>query len=134
VAKTFYVLYNSVVIALFCACLSFKNVWLEMRVNIGLLVPVYAAVVFAALWFALKGHARIGGRHKLLAVGNLLAAGTASLVILGFESIKVVPAAIIREGLNIVHVKFLYINLALCAFLVVGLIIILVQRVDHEKE
>jgi hypothetical protein len=127
------VFYSSVIIALFLACLSFKSVWLEMRVNIGLLVPVYAAVVFTAIWFALKGHARIKGKHKLLAVGNLIATGMASIMVLGPESIKVVPAAIIREGLGLIHTRFLYINLALCAFIVAGLILILVQRVGYER-
>jgi len=132
--KIFYVFYLSLLIGFLLAIISFQSFWLEMRVNIGLLIPVYTAVFYAAFYSVMKRVEHINGKHKLFAFGSLLASSAASLMLLGPERIKVVPAAIVREGLNLVHVKYSYINLAICVFLLAGLIIILTQRVDHENK
>ena len=127
-AKVVYIVYNSIVTALLLAIISFKSVWLEMRVNIGLLIPIYAAIVCIVLCIIHRNRNHLNRKHKLVTIVNLLISGAVSVLILGISSIKVVPAAIIREGLHLVHAKFLYVNLALCAFLTAGLIIILVQK------
>nr|AGS53096.1 hypothetical protein [uncultured bacterium contig00036] len=125
--------YNSVVIALLLAFISFRSFWLEMRVNIGMLIPVYAAIVFVIFFFVSKNMRNFGGRYKMFTAINLLVSGIASTLILGAQSMGVVPAAIIREGLKITHTKILYINIALGMFLACGLLIILMQKACNEN-
>lgn len=131
--RLFYMLYNSIVIALLLAFISFRSVWLEMRVNVGLLVPIYTAAIFLIFMFALRKKRGFSGKYKVFTVVNLLVTGIASTLVLGIQSMGVVPAAIIREGLKMAHTKFSYINIALCVFLAAGLLIILVQRVYNEN-
>ena len=132
--KIFYLFYLSALAGLFLAILSFQSFWLEMRVNIGLLIPVYAAVVFVALAYVLRREQRLRVRHKWFALGSLLATSAASLLILGFTRLKVVPAAIVREGLSLVHTPYSYLNVALGAFFLAGLLIIFGQKVDNEDK
>jgi len=129
VAKILYMAYNSLVLALLFACASFRIVWLEMRVNIGLLLFAYIIVAFILFCIVLRKKKGFRSKYKLFTVINLAASSLLALIMLGAKSIAVVPAAFIREGLHATHLSFTHVNATLCTILAVGLVIILVQRV-----
>lgn len=132
--KKFSTLYNSIVIALLLSFLSFKNTWLEMRVNIGWLIPLYTIILYIIFYIISKRSKKVVIlKYKVLTIGNLIGCSIISAVILGIESIKIVPAAIIREGLMIRHVSLNTINVILVVFLIIGLLIILMQKKDDKK-
>lgn len=112
--------------ALYCAflwsmalcSLLFRNLWLEMRVNLG--------VAFFALW-ALLFLLMAGTRPLRRACGSL-AGATFSLIVvpslcwllLGRERILSVPASIVREGLMQPRLPLDTINLALGSLAAIG--------------
>ena len=133
-AKIIFMLYNSIVLALLLACLSFNNVWLEMRINIGWLIPPYVLILCFGFGLVLRKSPGINRNHKWFTLINILVSSAVSALILGIDSVKVVPAAIIREGLNLNTLSFGSLNIALGIFLMLGLIIILVQKVDQDVD
>ncbi len=130
--KKFFIFYNSVILAFVLSFIGFKNVWLEMRVNIGMLVPIFTLILCVLFYLFSKNKNIITNKNKVMTLFNLLFCSVSSFLILGGKSLKVVPASIIREGFGITHVKFAYINNALIVLLVIGLIIIMIKKVDSK--
>ena len=120
------ILYNSVTLSMLISVCLFLNEWLEMRVNIG-----WVFFALSGLLFLLQTVI-----HPLKKFCATFTASALSLVIscsgifllLDSESVKIIPASIIREGLMINRVPFAAINTAMIALAVIGLILIYVTR------
>ncbi len=130
--KKFLIFYNSIILAFVFSFIGFKNVWLEMRMNIGILVPIFTIVLCLLFYVLSKNKSAITNRNKIMTLFNLLVCFVASLFILGGKSLMAVPASIIREGLGITHIKFATINYAVVLLLAIGLIIIMTKKVDSK--
>ncbi len=114
------VIYNSFLYALTVAILCFKWEWLQMRVNTGL--------IFFGLWLvlsvllsviAVKKNLTFGKKTTLISLAVYVVVG---LVFYGFSRLQVVPAALIREGLNMTSIPFRTINIVLLIIMIAGVL------------
>lgn len=133
--KVFRLLYNSFIWGIFISILAFQNEWLEMRVNIGVFIPIVMALCLI-VGILLK---KMGKEHLLqlnltATIINVLACSIISLAVLGIERIQVVPASIVREGMKVTNISFDSINIILLLLLIVGLIICFFERDGVEMK
>lgn len=112
-------LYNSFIWAVAVSAALFQNTWLEMRVNMGLVLFALFALFFviSEIWSA---------RFSLLfTTASLVVTGAAGAFFLGVSRVCLLPALIIREGLGARLVSVSAINAAVAAFVVIGYLLIL---------
>jgi len=127
--KIFSLLYNSFLWGLVIATAAFQNEWLEMRMDIGILIPIVMLITLT-FWSVFKKSKRnILDFKAKLSVINLLLCTTLMFCLLGFERITTVPASIIREVLKISETSFNIMNTILLTILIVGLVVIIIN--DH---
>ncbi len=124
--KYFTLLYNSFLISLSLALICFKSEWLEMRIDIGLILFVSWIVLFLA--FILFTRNKKFEKSFLYSIINLGICFVLSLVLYGVKRLAIVPASIIREGLNITSVSFQIINICVCLFIILGGIFIFIKN------
>jgi Uncharacterized conserved protein len=122
--NVFRLLYNSFIWGILISILAFQSEWLEMRVNIGVFIPI-VIVLCLIVGTLLK---KLGKGHLLhlnltATIINVIACAIISLVVLGMERIQVVPASIVREGMKVTNISFDSINIILLLILIVGLIL-----------
>ena len=117
------IMYNTFLWALVFAITCFKSEWLEMRVNVGYIL----FITFGVLTVILSIYLRKKGLQLNLkfTIINIVICFIYGNFIYGFKRLQVVPASIIREGINMTRVSFSKINLILLIILVLGLLLIL---------
>lgn len=118
--KTFTVLYNSFLWSLLIAFIMFKNVWLEMRINVGtvlLILWILFFIIFYKIYF-IKNIIKFS-------IINLIISIIISLIILKPNGLITVPSSIIREGLHLTSALSLNsINIVLIIFIIGGILLI----------
>ena len=62
--------------------------------------------------------------NSLFTAGNLIVCSLIGFIMYGAERMKVVPAALIREGIHQTRIPFSKINLVLCIITVAGILMI----------
>jgi uncharacterized membrane protein YdjX (TVP38/TMEM64 family) len=127
--KVFRLLYNSFIWGILISILAFQSEWLEMRVNIGIFIPIVMVsclIVKTLLKKLGKGH--LFHLNLTTTIINVIACTIISLVVLGIERIQVVPASIIREGMKVTSISFDSINIILLLLLIAGLILCFFER------
>ncbi len=120
------ILYNSVTLSMLISVCLFLNEWLEMRVNIGWVFFALSGLLFL-LQTVIKPLGKFCATFKASAL-SLVISCSGIFLLLDSESVKIIPASIIREGLMINRVPFATINTAMIAIAVIGLILIYVAR------
>ena len=120
--KLFKIVYNSFLWAKTMAILCFKNEWLQMRVNTGYIFGGLLILSTVAVWFVFRKRENVF--NSLFTAGNLVVCSAIGLVLYGSERMKVVPAALVREGIHQTRIPFSQINLILCIITVAGMFII----------
>ena len=120
--KLFKIVYNSFLWAMTMAILCFKNEWLQMRVNTGYIFGGLLILSTVAVWFVFRKRENVF--TSLFTAGNLVVCSAIGLVLYGSERMKVVPAALVREGIHQTRIPFSQINLILCIITVAGMFII----------
>ena len=120
--KLFKIVYNSFLWAMTMAILCFKNEWLQMRVNTGYIFGGLLILSTVAVWFVFRKRENVF--NSLFTAGNLVVCSAIGLVLYGSERMKVVPAALVREGIQQTRIPFSKINLILCIITVAGMFII----------
>ena len=129
IIKVFRLLYNSFILGIFISILAFQSEWLEMRVNIGIFIPIVMLLCFAIGGLLEKlGKDHIMELSLRTTIINLLLCIFISLGILGLERIQVVPASILREGMKVTDISFDSINVALLLLLVGGLVLCFFEK------
>lgn len=117
------IMYNAFLWALVFAITCFKSEWLEMRVNIGYILFIAFGVLTVIFSIYLrKKNLQFGFKFTII---NIVICFIYGNFIYGFKRLQVVPASIIREGINITSVPFSKINLILLIILILGLLLIL---------
>jgi len=117
------IMYNAFLWALVFAITCFKSEWLEMRVNIGYILFIAFGVLTVIFSIYLrKKKLQFGFKFTII---NIVICFIYGNFIYGFKRLQVVPASIIREGINITRVPFSKINLILLIILILGLLLIL---------
>lgn len=129
--KNFPILYNTFLWALVVAITSFKSEWLEMRINIGVILFATWFVLYMVVLLSQKKIGRIGFAFSAI---NFVVCLSYGLLLYGVERLGVVPASIIREGLHVTKVSFLSINIMLCVFFLGGIIILFAEKFRKSKE
>lgn len=118
--KFFTVLYNSFLWSLLIAFIMFKNVWLEMRINVGtvlFILWILFFIIFYKIYF-------IKNTFKFSII-NLIISIIISLVILKLHGLITIPSSIIREGLYLTSVLSLNsVNIVLIIFIIGGIFLI----------
>lgn len=131
----FKIFYNSFVMGLTISVLAFQNEWLEMRVNIGLIVPIIMIVSLVVYGFI---KAKSDGRKKLRKINiaftfiNVMILVVVCGLVLGFKPSMTLVPAILREALGLVKISLHTINIIVIAFLIVGFSIIF--RYEKRKK
>ena len=119
-------LYNSVTLSMLISVCLFQNEWLEMRVNIGWVFFGLSGLLFL-LQLVIHPLRKFCATFTASAL-SLVISCSGILLLLDSESVRIIPASIIREGLMINRVPFAAINTAMIAFAVIGLLLILLRR------
>ncbi|WP_304332698.1 hypothetical protein [Brachyspira innocens] len=127
--KYFIILYNTFLWAMIIAFIMFKNVWLEMRVNVGLCFFIIWALFFIVFLFV-RSKKNIFKNFKIFSSINLILFLIVTLIILSPKSAAYIPASIIRDGLYAAKLLNLNtINIILLVFIFGGLIFIYSKKV-----
>ncbi|MTI48754.1 MAG: hypothetical protein FH761_12990 [Firmicutes bacterium] len=124
--KYFNILYNSFLWGIIFSVLAFQNKWLEMRINIGIIIPI--TIIIAFIVFILFEKINRFNIDEILsfkfAFINTILMIVFTIIILGIERTKILPAAIIRELLGMTKVSFSRINMVIISIIILGLVII----------
>ncbi len=133
--KMFRLLYNSFIWGMFISILAFQNEWLEMRINIGMFIPIVMALCLIVGTLLKKmGKEHLLQLNLIATIINVLACSIISLAVLGIERMQVVPASIVREGMKVTNISFDSINIILLLLLIVGLTICFFERDGIEMK
>lgn len=117
------IMYNTFLWALVFAITCFKSEWLEMRVNVGYVLFIAFVILTAMLSIYLrKKDLQFNFKFTII---NLVICFVYGNFIYGFKRLQVVPASIIREGINMTRLPFSKINMILLIILILGLLLIL---------
>ena len=131
--KYFVVLYNTFLWAMLIAFMMFKNVWLEMRVNIGLCFFVIWALLFIIFSFV-NNKKHIFKKYLIFSLINLVLCFILTLIILSPSAIAYTPSSIVRDGLFIFRsLKLNLINIILSIFIIAGILIIYVLSLIKKR-
>lgn len=123
-------LYNSFLWAMLVSLVCFKSEWLEMRVNVGcILFGLWLVLALTAALLLRRRKRRLGPVFTLANLAVCLAVG---VFLYGPRRMTVVPAAIIREGLHMTRIPFLFVNLVILLGLAAGLILLFVRRTTNS--
>ena len=120
--KLFKIVYNSFLWAMTIAILCFKNEWLQMRVNTGYIFGGLLILSTMVVLFVFRKQEVVF--NSLFTAGNLIICSVIGLLMYGGERMKVVPAALVREGIHQTKITFSKINLILCIITAAGILII----------
>lgn len=123
--------YNAFLWALVVAITCFKSEWLEMRVNVGhILFITFALLTIILSVYLRKKDLKFNFKFTII---NLVICFIYSVLMYGFKRLQVVPASIIREGIDITRVPFSKINIAILIILILGLLLILFSDIKEHK-
>lgn len=130
--KFFKIIYNSFLWAMVIAITCFKSEWLQMRVNTGYIF--FIALIFFAFTLSLIYRKREFRINAIFTMCNLAICAIYSTIIYGFDRLKIVPAALLREGIHQTSIPFHKINIALLTITIVGIFIILICDIIRNKK
>ena len=119
-------LYNSAALSMLISVCMFQNEWLEMRVNIGWVFFGLSGLLFL-LQTVINPLGKFCATFKASA-SSLVISCSGIFLLLDSDSVRIIPASIIREGLMINRVPFAAINTAMIALAVIGLLLVLLRR------
>lgn len=130
--KYFNIIYNSLLWSMVIAITSFKSEWLEMRVNIGYIF--FGSLILLSIILSLTSRRKGLKLSGIFTTTNLILCIIYSMILYGFQRLKVVPASIIREGIHQNKIPFSRINWILLIILILGLVIIIIFDKSKQKK
>ncbi|MGK0467939.1 hypothetical protein [Clostridium sp.] len=126
--KFFTFIYNGFVLGLFFSILAFQSVWLEMRMNVGIII--FITIILSIIIYAvvlLKKKRVLEKSLKIVTLWSFGISAIVTLLILGTKRITTLPASIFREALGLTNIKFAIINIILLVILL-GIVPILASK------
>lgn len=118
--RVFTLIYNSFIWGLLAAVLATRSLWLDMRINVGLIIP---AIVLISVIVGLITKNKLIMTFRFTLV-NLVSCAVLTFLALGTKRLAVVPASILRESIHSTSASFSIINWVLLICLASGLIVI----------
>lgn len=122
--KFFILIYNGFIWGLLAAVLITRNLWLDMRISVGLIIPTIMLITIIGGLIAGNKLIKTSG----FTLVNLIICFILIFLVLGAKRLAVVPASIIRETINMTSISFSVINWVLLISLALGLIVIWIRR------
>ena len=125
--KILKMLYNGIIWGLLTAVIAFKSTWLEMRMNIGYIIPLLmiAVLIVGFLIGVIRQEYKFIDRMGFgFSMVNLIISSIIAITILGLDRIAVVPAAIVREGIKATGISFPIINTIIVIILLLGAVVL----------
>lgn len=122
------IIFNSFLWSIVISITIFNNTWIEMRVNVGLVLFLCWATIFIVGVII-----RCQWRLRFCII-NFVICMIYSLILLGGERLKVVPAAIIREGLGFTNISFSIINITVSIFITLLFLLILFIEFQNRRK
>jgi hypothetical protein len=120
IMKLFKLIYNSFIWGLLVAILAFQSEWLEMRMNVGLIIPVVMIISTLGLYIY-RNNFDVNMKFSTV---NLCASWLLTVIVIGSDRIKTLPASILREAVGMTSIKFGTLNIIISIILIGGLILI----------
>ena len=123
-------IYNASLWAMTISMLLGMWAWLAMRMNLGWVF--YGGWVVLAIVLILIRKLSCGWKFTCI---NVSVCAVINFVVFGFDKLKILPAARIREGIMMPTLKLSAVNTVMVAFLVIGfaLVLFLNLRADKKK-
>ena len=123
-------IYNTSLWAMTISMLLGMWAWLAMRMNLGWVF--YGGWVVFAIVLVLIRKLSCGWKFTCI---NVAVCAVINFVVFGFDKLKILPAARIREGIMMPTLKLSAVNAVMVAFLVIGfaLVLFLNLRADKKK-
>ncbi|HBC91982.1 MAG TPA: hypothetical protein DCZ10_03515 [Pelotomaculum sp.] len=118
--RFFILTYNGLIWGLLAAVMVTRNLWLDMRISVGLIIPAVILITII-VGFIAKNKLRTASGFTL---ANLISCFILTYLVLGTIRLAVVPASIIRETINMTSLRFSVVNWFLIIVLTLGLMII----------
>jgi hypothetical protein len=118
--RFFILTYNGLIWGLLAAVMVTRNLWLDMRINVGLIIPLVILITIIVGFIAKN---KLGTASGFTLV-NLISCFILTYLVLGTIRLAVVPASIIRETIKMTGLSFSVINWFLIIVLALGLMII----------
>lgn len=131
--RLFKLMFNSFIWGIVISVLAFQSEWLEMRINVGYFIPITMILALAGYFILSKKHPSFYNLKGIATIANILISSAICAVVLGFERLMIVPAAIIRELLFLTKIGFDIVNITLIIVLTVGLIIIFLSDSKYRR-
>ncbi|MCG9966771.1 hypothetical protein L9W92_01695 [Pelotomaculum terephthalicicum JT] len=122
--KFFVIIYNGFIWGLLVAIIAINSFWLDMRISVGLIIPI--AILISVIAGLLAKKQVIISRGFTLV--NFILCFMLAFLVLGGKRLTVVPASIIRESIRMTSIGFPVINQVLILFFSLGLILIWIWR------
>lgn len=111
-------IYNGFVLGLFFSVLAFQSEWLEMRMNVGIIIFIIIIISIIIYTVAVVKKKRFHKKNlKIFTLGSLLTSFIIAISILGAKRITTLPASIFREALGLTNISFGIINTVLLIIL-----------------
>jgi len=133
--KLFAFIYNGFVLGMLFSVLAFQDEWLEMRMNIGLII--FITMLLAIVSYSILKYRNIIIKYKnlkLFSFSSLVLSFLISFIILGGKRMLTLPASILREALGITFISFDIINIIIMFVLVVGIILITTIKSKNKEK
>ncbi|MGC4018244.1 MAG: hypothetical protein QM793_02715 [Muricomes sp.] len=127
--KYFKVFYNCSIWAMVIALSCFHNTWLQMRINTGYVF--YGSGLVLTILICITAEKWEPG--IFFTIINVILSAVYGYVLYGWKRLQVVPASLLREGIHQPVMKFAAINGAIFAFLIAGLLLIILQSLLRKK-
>ena len=117
-------IYNGLIWGMLVAVMATRNLWLDMRIEVGLIIPT--VILISIIGGLIAGNKLI--KSPGFALANLILCFILTFLVLGTKRLAVVPASIIRETIYMTSLGFSVINWGLIMALILGLIVIWIWR------
>lgn len=125
-------IYISFLWSLTIATLCFRNLWLQMRVNTGLIFGGLL-IVLSIILIVLTKKEKVK-LNWITTTASLIICTAIGLIVFGFDRMKVVPASLIRAGIHQTSIPFFTVNMVLLLITAGGFVLILVADFMAKKK
>ena len=129
--KLFVYIYNGFVLGLFFSVLAFQSEWLEMRMNVGIIVflTILLSIILYTISFV-KRKSTYKKSLKVFTLSSIFISFFITFVIRGAKRITTLPASILREALGQSNISFATFNVVILLLILLGIVPILAYKTD----
>lgn len=119
-------IYNGFILGFLFSILAFQNQWLEMRINVGLIIfiTIFISIILYIITL-LKKKVIDTKKLRVCTLCSLVGSFLITFLILGSKRIITLPASILRESMGLTQVSFGTLNIIILLIILIGILPIL---------